>query len=151
MVLRITGGSIVGALIAVITLFVWEVIGHTIFEVPAGLDPNKPEEARAYVAALPFEAKIWVVGGWLVAALFGGLVARALTGKKWPAWIPAIVILAATFANFVALPFHPWWMIAAGIAAPLLAGALLGGLPRFRRTDGAGDVTVAPGDTSGAP
>lgn len=150
MVLRITGGSIVGALVAVIVVFVWEVVGHTIFEVPAGLDPSKPEEARAYVAALPFEAKAWVVGGWLLAALFGGLVARALTGKRWPAWIPALVILAAAIANFVALPFHPWWMIAAGLAAPLVAGALAGGLPRFGHSGG-GDVAAAPGDSAEAP
>ncbi len=144
MVVRIAGGSIVGALVAVLTVFVWEVIGHTIFEVPAGLDPSKPEEARAYVEALPLAAKAWLVAGWLIAALAGGLVARALTGKKWPAWFVAAVILAATVANFFMLPFHPWWMILGGILAPLLAGMAVGGMPRFGRGADGGGAEAAP-------
>jgi hypothetical protein len=129
--LRLTLAVVAGAVVAFSTVALIESIGHRVYPMPAGLDWSKPEQVRAYVDGLPLGALLFVLGGWIVAALVGGLVAAWIARARavLAAAIVGAVVLAATVANLAMIP-HPTWFAVVGVAGIVLAAFVAGRIMR---------------------
>ncbi len=124
-------GLFVGLGAAVLVIFAVESLGHLVYPVPAGLDPNDPESIRAAMASLPLGALLFVLGAWTVGAITQGIVASKISGGRVAAYVGGVGLLASTFINLWTIP-HPTWFAAAAVAL-LLAGTYVGisiGTPR---------------------
>ena len=112
--------AVAGLAIAVLIVFLGEELGHTVYPMPAGLDPMDVEALRPYIATMPLGAFMMLLGAWVIATFVGAAVAGRIGTAK--AWIyPAVVggfMLAATAANLIAIP-HPLWFSITSLLAIL--------------------------------
>lgn len=127
--LRKIGGTVAGILVAIIMIMAIEWLGHQLFPPPAGIDINDPESLRTRYEEATLGAKLAVLVAWFGGTLIGAWVADWIGGAEWPRWVVAGFVLLGVLLNFYTIN-HPGWMIALGIAAPLVAAWLAGRLPR---------------------
>ncbi len=125
--IRILAGIASGIALAVVLIMVTEGVGNQIFPPPPIdlQDPNAPADLPIVNQAVP-------IVGWFLATLSGGWVAMRLSGERWTAWIIAAAVLVGELVDYL-LGRHNWWVMAAGIAAPIAAAWIarrLGGRPR---------------------
>lgn len=125
--------GVAGIVIAGALVWLVEMIGHSVYPPPPGLDFANPEAMRAYIATMPIGAFLFVGGAWFIATLAGTFAACKIGDAK--PMIFAIVVgglmLIATAANLMMIP-HPMWFSIAGIIGILVAawlGMTLGGAP----------------------
>jgi hypothetical protein len=140
--LRIVGGVIAGIVACFVTISLVEYIGHQVYPLPA-IDVRDREGLSAIIAALPFGALLFVAAAWFLGALVGGAVAARISGKRWTAWLIAVLVAIASIANVMMFP-HPLWMQLAAVAGPLLGGWLAG--HAARGGDAAEDVSDPQSD-----
>ncbi len=117
--------GVLGVLIAVGLVWIVDVTGHAVYPPPANLDYSDEEAMRAYMAALPLGAFLFVGGAWFIAAL-GGTFAACKIGRAKPKTYALVVggfILIATVANLMMIP-HPLWLSITGIAGIVFAAWL---------------------------
>lgn len=119
-ILGVIGGVITAGLIVGIV----EAIGHRIYPLPAGIDISDPADLNRMIELMPAAAKSIVLGAWFLGALVGGWVALTIARWKPAPWIVAGFILFGGIWSMVMIP-HPVWMMAAGVALPLLAALLV--------------------------
>jgi hypothetical protein len=122
MVRRILG-TIAGIVVAMVTIFVIEMIGHTLYPPAAGLDMRTPGGVTAYLAAVPTSAMVFPVAGWLLGALLGGWAATRLSGWTGAAWVVAGLVALGGIYNATQIP-APLWMRLSTVLAPALGGLL---------------------------
>ena len=127
---RIVLGLLCGLVVAGISIFIVEALGHAIYPPPADIDIHNPEAWRAIMASMPLMAFVLVLVAWLLGALAGAWVAVRMVARPtvWPGIAIGVAILAGIGYNLVILP-HPVWMLpAALVLVPLSAwlGASLG-------------------------
>jgi hypothetical protein len=107
---------VLGVVAGGIVIGVSEAIAHTIYPVPAGLDPSKPEMIAEYIRTAPLGALIAVLISWALGALVAGvvatLIARVADAKS--ALIAGGVLLLFSLINMFVIP-HPVWFRIAGI------------------------------------
>ena len=62
-----------------------QALGHSIYPLPAGADPEKPEDIAKYVQNAPFMAIFFVIIAYGAAALVSGFLATLIAnvGKKF--------------------------------------------------------------------
>lgn len=125
------GAGIAGVVVAGLLVWVIEMIGHTVYPMPEGLDYTDKEAMAAYIATLPVGAFLSVVAAWFVGTL-GGTTAACRIGTA-PAYIFAVLVgafvLLGIGMNVAAFP-HPTWMVVAGVVGTIVAawlGMRLGG------------------------
>lgn len=125
------GAGIAGVVVAGLLVWVVEMIGHSAYPIPEGLDYRDTEAMTAYVAALPVGALLSVVIAWFLGAL-GGTFVGARIGTA-PPYIFAVLVggfvLLGIGLNLVAIP-HPTWMAVTGVVGTIVAawlGMQLGG------------------------
>lgn len=126
------GATVVGVLVAGLSIAGVEWLGHRLYPPPAGLQANDLEALAAHAATMPIGALLFVLLAWLLGVFLGGLVAVLLAGRRPQlyAGVIAAVILLGAIANFAMIP-HPAWFMAltvptlplAGFAAAALAGS----------------------------
>ena len=117
--------GVLGVLIAIGLVWIVDVMGHAVYPPPANLDFSDEEAVRAYIAALPLGAFLFVGGAWFIAAL-GGTFAACKIGRAKPKTYALVVggfILIATVANLLMIP-HPLWLSITGIAGIVIAAWL---------------------------
>lgn len=131
--MRILMGAIAGILVALLCVFVVEMIGHSLYPPPAGLDMSNPADQARVMEAMPIAAKAMVLAAWFVGALAGAWVANRIAGRSLAGWIVAALVIAAGVATMVMIP-HPPFMWAGGILLPLL-GAWIADRMSARRPD----------------
>lgn len=129
---RGVGATVVGVLIAGLSIAGVEWLGHRLYPPPAGLQANDLEALAAHVATMPIGALLFVLLAWLLGVFLGGLAAAYLAGRRHRlyAGVVVAVILLGAIANFAMIP-HPAWFMAltvltlplAGFAAAALAGS----------------------------
>lgn len=119
--LRKIGGVVAGLVAAFATIFLVQMVGHTLFPVSGQPDLSDPVATRAFMASLSAGALAFVALAWLLGATAGASVAARLSGERWAAWVIAGVIALSSIANVAMFP-HPLWMQIAGVAAPLIGG-----------------------------
>ena len=97
-----------------------------LFPPPAGLDLRDAAQVAAFAASLSPAALLWILGGWLLGALVGGVVSARLADQYElaPPVLVGLFIAAGTWLNALSIP-HPAWMVALGVLLPIPA-ALLG-------------------------
>jgi hypothetical protein len=121
-VIRNAAAVIGGIAIAFLTVMLIDMLNHTIYPPPPGLDLSNPEAARPYLNTLPIGAFLLIMASSVVAAFVGTLVA-CFVGTMQPRNCAIIVggmVFAATVANFIAIP-HPSWLAIATLAGVVVS------------------------------
>ena len=119
-VLAVVAGIVVGAF----AVFALESVGHVVFPSSIAIDKSDPAQMRRLVEATPLGAKLFVVAGWFLGALSGGVASLALARRWAPvAWVVAASFLGLAAMNFFAIP-HPLWMQIGAVLVCWLGGAL---------------------------
>lgn len=123
--LRKISAVLLGLLVASGTVMLVEWLGHQVYPPPPGLDFQDPVSLRQYTSSMPLGAFLFVLSGWLLGTITGGLAACFVAREKPLVFASIIgaVMLAATIANLMMIP-HPTWFSIAGIIV-IGAGTLL--------------------------
>jgi hypothetical protein len=118
-ILRTIIATGLGVIIAVLVIMAIEAIGHRLAPFPPQVDPMNPDMAK-----VPVVAMLAVVLAWFLGTLAGGSLGNRLAHCRWPGWVIAGLVLVGAIYQFTIIT-HPAWMMAAGVAAPLLAAWIL--------------------------
>lgn len=127
---RNIGAGIAGVVVAVLAVWLVQMIGHAVYTPPAGLDTQDLDAMRDYVATLPLGAFLFVIASYLVGTLAGTCAACAI-GTMLPrvfAILIGCLMLVATAINVAMIP-HPTWFIVVAVVA-IVIGAWLGTMCR---------------------
>lgn len=120
-------GMLAGVAVMFLTIMGIQMLGHTLYPPPAGLDPMNPQHEEAFarfVQAMPFMGKAIIALAWVMGAFFGGLVAARIARHQNAAAIfVALVVMSGVVAMIARVP-HPTWLAAAGLLLPLPAALL---------------------------
>lgn len=123
---RNIGAGLAGVLVAMLSVWLVQTIGHAVYPPPADIDLNDIEAMKAYVAGLPIGALLFVVASYFIGTTVGTCVACAI-GTMLPriyALLVGCLMLVATTMNVMMIP-HPTWFIVAAVVA-IVIGAWLG-------------------------
>jgi len=123
---RNIGAGLVGVLIAMLSVWLVQKIGHAVYPPQADIDLNEFEAVKAYVATLPIGALLFVVASYFIGTTVGTCIACTI-GTMLPriyALLIGCLMLVATTMNVMMIP-HPTWFILAAVVA-IVAGAWLG-------------------------
>lgn len=122
--------GLVGVVIAMLSVWLVQKIGHAVYPPSADIDPNDIEAMKAYVATLPIGALLFVVASYFIGTMVGTCIACTI-GTMLPriyALLIGCLMLVATTMNVMMIP-HPTWFILAVVAA-IVVGAWLGTMCR---------------------
>jgi hypothetical protein len=125
-VLRHTVAVVIGVVVAVTIIMLFEGLNSQLFPPPAGLDHATAAEMGAWLRTLPTGAFLLVLAGYAFGA-FAGSAATARFAPSRAAHLVGLVgafLLAASLMNLVALP-HPMWFWVANVLL-IVGGAWLG-------------------------
>ena len=117
-------GIVIGIVTAMIVVSVVEAIGLRIFPPPADINLSNAADLQRLIETMPAAGKSMVLAAWFLGAFIGGWVALIITQWRMSPWIICTVIIAGGIWSMVMIP-HPAWMMAAGVALPLLAALLV--------------------------
>lgn len=123
---RNIGAGIAGVIIAMLSVWLVQKIGHAVYPMPAGMDLNDMEAMKAYVAELPIGALLFVIASYFIGTTAGTCAACAI-GTLLPriyALLIGCLMLVATTMNVMMIP-HPTWFIVGAVIA-IVVGAWLG-------------------------
>jgi uncharacterized protein YacL len=123
---RNIGAGIAGVVVAMLSVWLVQKIGHAVYPVPVGMDPNDMEAMKAYVAELPIGALLFVIASYFIGTTAGTCAACAI-GTMLPriyAILIGCLMLVATTMNVMMIP-HPTWFIVVAVIA-IAVGAWLG-------------------------
>ena len=122
---RNAGAIVAGVVVAFVTVMLIDMLGHVVFPPPEGLDFSDPDAIRPYLATLPIGAYLFILASSVVAAFVGTLLACYI-GRGNPVLFGGVVggiVLAATIANFIAIP-HPLWLSISTLTGVVLSTLL---------------------------
>ncbi len=100
-------------------------IGHSMYPLPAGADPNDMEDMKKYVESAPFMALFFVILSYAAGALTGGFVSTIIAndGKKTYAIITGIIFVIFSVIMMSSLPTPIWfWIMGILVWLLVLAG-----------------------------
>lgn len=123
---RNIGAGLAGVLIAMLSVWLIQKIGHAVYPPPADLDFTDMAAARAYIETLPIGALLFVVASYFVGTAAGTCAACAI-GTMLPrvfAIFISCLMLVGTAMNVISIP-HPVWFIILAVVA-IVVGAWLG-------------------------
>lgn len=115
-------GLIAGILVAFVSLWLIDAIGHIFYPIPADLDQNDMAAWAEFVKAMPLGALLFVLAGWFIATLVGGWLACFIVKVK-PMLFAGIVgglMLIVNIISLVMIP-HPLWFSITAVIGILLA------------------------------
>jgi hypothetical protein len=123
---RRIGAGIAGVGVAIVLVWLVEMIGHSIYPVPADLDTGDMDVMRAYVDTLPLGALLSVAIAWFLGALGGTFTACRIGSARPLAYVLVVggVMFAGAAFNLTVIP-HPLWFSILGIAG-IFGGTWLG-------------------------
>lgn len=115
-------GMLVGVVLAIAVIAAVEMLGHRFWPPPVGLDPTDPANEAAFaafIAALPFAAKLTVLIAWLLGTFIGALAAAKIARHQTAAaLLVALVVLSGVVGMIMKVP-HPTWLSVAGLLLPI--------------------------------
>lgn len=103
--------TIVGIIVGSAAVFLFEnLIGHTLFPLPEGIDPNDMESIANNMDKIPLESKLFVVIGHF-AGIIAAMCTAAIISKlsMVPSYIAGGFMLLATAFVIIALPKELWF------------------------------------------
>ncbi|WP_397608923.1 hypothetical protein [Silanimonas sp.] len=129
--LRLILAFLAGAVAMSLTVAGIQAIGHQLWPLPAGIDPNSHAQMATIVESMPVAAKAWVVLAYAIATAVAVLVATLIARPRWKGLGIALGLLMVGLCaiNLSLLP-HPLWMAIATLAIPLPIAL---GVARWRR------------------
>lgn len=111
--------------VAFITMMTFEFVNSLFFPFPPGMNINDLTQVREFTQALPWNAYILVLLGWLTGSFLGGYSMRIYNpGKIILAIIVALLLSILGIINFVMLT-HPLWVMIVGVVF-LFGGVCIG-------------------------
>lgn len=129
-------GMLVGVVVAVLAIVAMEMLGHSFYPPPAGLDPTDPANEAAFaqfVATMPFGGKVMVLLAWLVGTFAGALAgAKIARHQTAAALLVALVVMSGVIGMIMKVP-HSTWLNILGLLLPIPV-ALLAARLVYRRT-----------------
>jgi uncharacterized membrane-anchored protein len=114
-----------GLAVSIGVIMAVQMVGHSLWPAPEGLDWSDAEVIRTYTSQLPFLALLFPVVSYFLGTLAGPLLASRI-GTQQPlvfVGVIGIVVLAFTVANLIQIP-HPTWFSVAAVAAVIIGGWL---------------------------
>ena len=100
-------------------------LGHYLYPLPAGTDPNDPEAIKKHVETAPFFAVFLVIISYAAGALAGGFVSTKIAndGKKIYAIIIGILFLMISVYMMITIPSPIWfWVLGIAVWSLVLVG-----------------------------
>jgi hypothetical protein len=88
--LRNVAAVVAGFFAAGIVMMICEYSNSQIFPFPAGMDVNDIDQVRQFAAAMPRQALILVLVGWIVGSTSGGFIATKIATASSP--VPALIV-----------------------------------------------------------
>lgn len=116
---------VVGVLLTSIAVGAVQSLGHYLYPLPPGTDPNNPEHIKHYVETAPFMAIFFVIISYAVGALVGGFSSTLIAndGKKVYALIIGFVFLCVSIYMMIIIPSPIWfWILGILVWGLVLAG-----------------------------
>ncbi len=120
-ILAIPAGFLAGGL----GIFLVQAIGHKLYPLPEGMNPNDMEAMKNYVDTAPFMALFFVIISYALGAFLSGFVSTKVAGdhKKVYAIACGIVFLIQSIYMMYSLPTPMWfWVLGILVWALVLAG-----------------------------
>lgn len=120
--LRSIGAGVAGLVIAILLVWLIELIGHAVYPPPVDIDFSDPEAVRTYIAVLPVAAVLFVGVAWVIGAFVGISVACRI-GSARPVIYAVLVggfVLAGAITMLIIIP-HPWWFTVVSLPAIIAA------------------------------
>ncbi len=120
--LRSIGAGVVGLMTAMLLVWLIELIGHAVYPPPVDIDFSDPEAVRAYTAALPVAAVLFVGVAWVIGTFVGVSVACRI-GRAKPVIYAVLVggfVLAGAITMLIIIP-HPLWFSVVSLPAIIAA------------------------------
>ena len=107
--LKRIGAVLVGLLIAMVVIGLFEWGGMYIHQAPK-VDYHDPKALADMMRDMPLSAFLWLLLGYAVASVSGGVVATLISGreKNLPAMIVGVVLTLGGLMNQTEIP-HPMW------------------------------------------
>lgn len=108
-----------GMLVTLMVMLGLEFVGSWMFPMPAGQLTTEADLAEI-VANAPTGKLVWVLFGWLLAAVCGGWVAARLARvhRMAAAIMVGVLVVLGVVLNAWMLP-HPLWMTLLGVIGPI--------------------------------
>jgi hypothetical protein len=122
MMFRKIAAAVLGIIVAATIVAAVEALGHAVYPVPPHIDFDDPVQFQAYVASLPAGAFLFVLSGWVLGTLLGGLVACFVSKEKLFLYSMIVggFMLAAVTMNLIMIPHPLWFSITAVIAVAVI-------------------------------
>lgn len=123
---RNIGAGLAGVLIAMLSVWLVQKIGHAVYPPPADLDFTDIAAAKAYIEMLPVGALLFVIASYFIGTAAGTCAACAV-GTMLPRVFAVFIgclMLVATTINVISIP-HPTWFIILAVVA-IVSGATIG-------------------------
>ncbi|QOW09638.1 hypothetical protein Q73A0000_04280 [Kaistella flava (ex Peng et al. 2021)] len=116
---------LVGIIATSVVVGLVQQLGHYLFPLPVGTDPNDPEAIKKYVETAPFMAIFFVIISYSVGAFTGGFVSTKIAnnGKKIYAIIIGILFLMTSIYMMIIIPSPIWfWILGIAVWTLVLVG-----------------------------
>ncbi len=131
-------GLILGLVVAIVTVMLFQWISHTVWPPPEGLDPNDSAALAEHLKVAPPGSLILVVAGYIVGTFDGVFLGCFIgTAKRY---IYAVVIggliLIGTITTLIMIPHPIWFMVSSLIGIPLAAWLATVVAPAPKTADG---------------
>ena len=123
--IRKIAAVVVGILLTSLVVGLVQQLGHYLYPLPAGTDPNDPEAIKKYVENAPFLAVFFVIISYAVGAFTGGFVSTKIAndGKKIYALIIGVLFLFTSIYMMVTIPSPIWfWILGIAVWSLVLVG-----------------------------
>lgn len=117
-------GAVIGVMVAMLTVMLFNWVSHLAFPPPEFVDPTDTESMIAYMKEASIAALMIVLAGYLIAAFDGTLIA-ALIGRArtmYFAMIVGVLLLVGTVTNLIMIP-HPAWFVVSSVAGIVVFAA----------------------------
>jgi hypothetical protein len=115
-------GMLVGVVVAIAVIMLVEMLGHSVYPPPPGLDPTDPANEAAFaafVAQMPLGAKAMLLLAWLLGTFTGALVAAKIARHQTAAaLLVALVVMSGVVGMILKIP-HPGWLSVCGLLLPI--------------------------------
>jgi hypothetical protein len=125
--------AVIGVIVAMITIWLVEMLGHVVYPPPGDIEFGKPEEVREFMASLPIGSILFVGAAWAAGTFLGTVAGALVSGSKALPYAIVVggIVLAGAITMLLIIP-HPWWFTVAApisiIVAAVLATYLAPGL-----------------------
>lgn len=123
--IRKIAAVVVGILLTSLVVGLVQQLGHYLYPLPAGTDPNDPEAIKKYVENAPFLAVFFVIISYAAGAFTGGFVSTKIAndGKKIYALIIGVLFLFTSIYMMVTIPSPIWfWILGIAVWSLVLVG-----------------------------